>query len=106
MNNLLFVSGCIFILLGVVFFALAVLGIFKFKYVLNRMHAAAICDGLALGLCLCGLICFVGLNAIALKFVVLIGILFFTSPISAHMIVNYEIETNENLEKDCEVPKR
>ena len=105
MNKILFVLGCIFIFLSIVSFAVSVLGLFKFKYVLNRMHAAAICDGLGIGLCLCGLICFIGFNAVALKFVVLIGILFFTSPISAHMIVNYEIETNEDLEKECEVPK-
>ena len=103
-SSVLSIIGYVFIGLGLAFFTLAVFGVFKFGYVLNRMHAAAICDGLALGLIVIGALCLIGGGFPALKLVLLIALLFFTSPVSAHLIVGYEIETNELIEEECEVP--
>ena len=46
----------IFICMGTIVFALSLLGIYRLKYVLNRMHAAAMCDTMGLGLVVIGLI--------------------------------------------------
>ncbi|MBQ9833084.1 MAG: monovalent cation/H(+) antiporter subunit G, partial [Clostridia bacterium] len=49
------IIGLILIGLGMFVILSAVIGIFKFKYVLNRMHASALCDTLGLLLILAGL---------------------------------------------------
>lgn len=41
-----FIIAAIFIVAGIFVFAAAAFGVFKFKYVLNRMHVAAKCDSL------------------------------------------------------------
>ena len=105
MNDLFSVLGCVFIGLGVVFFAIAVFGLFRFKYVLNRAHAAAICDSFALGLVILGLICLSGFSFTSLKLLSVIVLLFFASPVCAHLVVGYEVETNRHLDKECEVPE-
>ena len=51
-----FIAGVILLLLGLCFFVLQLFGIYKFKYVLNRMHAAAMGDTLGIGVSLTGLI--------------------------------------------------
>jgi len=47
-----FIVSCALMLSGIVVLFTAVAGIYKFNYVLNRMHAAAIGDTLGLMLCL------------------------------------------------------
>ena len=39
------IVGIIFVLVGMFVFAVAVLGLYRFHYTLNRMHAAALADG-------------------------------------------------------------
>ena len=46
----------IFICMGTIVFALSLLGIYRLKYVMNRMHAAAMGDTMGLGLVVIGLI--------------------------------------------------
>lgn len=99
------IIGCIFIALGVLFFIVEIIGNFKFKYVLNRMHAAGIGDSLALGLFLIGCIIINGFCVTSLKLLVAGICLYFTSPVCSHMLSKLEKETNPNLEKECEVKK-
>ena len=49
-----FIIAAIFIVAGIFVFAAAAFGVFKFKYVLNRMHVAAKCDSLGALLILVG----------------------------------------------------
>ena len=49
-----FIIAAIFIVAGIFVFAAAAFGVFKFKYVLNRMHVAAKCDSLGAFLILVG----------------------------------------------------
>ena len=49
-----FIIAAIFIVAGIFVFAAAAFGVFKFKYVLNRMHVAAKCDSLGALLVLVG----------------------------------------------------
>ena len=58
------IIGCLFILIGMVIFFTELFGVFHFKYVLNRMHAAAMGDTLGISACLIGLMIFSGLVSI------------------------------------------
>ena len=44
-----FLAGAGFMLMGLGIFAIEMIGVFRFRYVLNRMHAAAMGDTLGIG---------------------------------------------------------
>ena len=67
-----FIAGAVFILAGLVVACIAVIGNYKFKFVLNRMHAAALNDTLGILFVLFGLIILNGWNFTSLKMFVLI----------------------------------
>lgn len=85
----------IFIVFGLILFIIEVFGVNKFNFVMNRMHAAAIGDTLALMSCMLGLIIYSGLNFTSVKLVLVTVFLCFSSPVSSHLIMNLEVETNE-----------
>ncbi len=92
-----FIVGAALILAGLVIFILSVIGVYRFKYVLNRMHAAAMGDTLGLLLVLAGLIVFSGFKFLSLKLLLIILMLWLTSPVSSHLIARLEVHINERL---------
>lgn len=62
-----FIIGTAVLLVGLATFALEVFGAFRFHFVLNRMHAAAMGDTLGIGISLIGLMIFSGWNFTSLK---------------------------------------
>lgn len=103
MEWLQFVVGVAFLLAGLFVFVIQVFGVFKFGYVLNRMHAAAMGDTLGIGISLVGLIILSGWNFASLKMALIIVFLWNASPVSSHLIARLEATTNPNLERYCEV---
>lgn len=97
------IVGCLFILTGMVIFFTELFGVFHFKYVLNRMHAAAMGDTLGISACLTGLMIFSGLNFTTLKMFLIIVFLWFASPVSSHVLSRLEAATNDNLSAHCEI---
>ncbi len=98
-----FTVGAAFLLAGLGVFAVQVYGVFKFRYVLNRMHAAAMGDTLGIGISLVGLIILSGWNFASLKMALIIVFLWNASPVSSHLIARLEATTNPHLEQYCEV---
>ena len=99
-----FIAGTGLLLTGLCCFLLQVFGVFKFKYVLNRMHAAAMGDTLGMGISLLGLILLSGLNFTSLKMALVIVFLWLASPVASHLISRLEVVTNEHLQEHCELP--
>ena len=97
------VIGSLFVLAGIVIFFTELYGVFHFKYVLNRMHAAAMGDTLGISACLIGLLIFSGLNFTTLKMFLVIVFLWFASPVSSHVLSRLEAATNDNLAAHCEI---
>lgn len=91
--------GGALLIMGVVFFLVEMIGVFRFKYVLNRMHATAMGDTLGIGSSLLGLILISGFNWTSLKLLLVIVFLWFSSPASSHLIARLEVTTDENPEK-------
>lgn len=100
-----FVAGVALLLIGLGIFMLQIFGVFKFKYVLNRMHAAAMGDTLGIGVSLTGLILLSGFNFTSLKMALIIVFLWLASPVSSHLISRLEVVTNEQLAEHCELPE-
>lgn len=100
-----FIIGIGLILTGLIIFCIQLLGVFEFKYVLNRMHAAAMGDTLGLAASLAGLVILSGINFTSLKLGLIVVFLWLASPVSSHLIARLEVTTNEHLENFCELPQ-
>lgn len=95
-------TGCL--LTGLSIFVIQLIGVFKFKYVLNRMHAAAMGDTLGIGVSLVGLMILSGINFTTLKMGLIIIFLWLASPVSSHLIARLETTIEEHMEEYCEMP--
>lgn len=100
-----FIVGVGLLIAGLLIFVVELYGVFKFKYVLNRMHTAAMGDTMGLGISLLGLIVLCGLNFTSLKMGLIIVFLWLASPVSSHLIARLEVTINEELEAYCELPE-
>ena len=80
-----------------------VVGVFRFKYALNRLHAAAILDTVGILLMLVGVIVATGFTFTSAKILIVIAFLWLTSPVSGHLIGRMEVTINDELDKDAEV---
>lgn len=98
-----FIIGTSILLIGIVTFVLEIMGVFRFHYVLNRMHASAMGDTLGIGISLVGLMVFSGWNDTTLKMGLVIIFLWLASPVSSHLIARLEATTNEHIDECCEV---
>ena len=100
------ISCIIFTVLGLGCLVSGVVGVFRFKYSLNRIHAAALMDTVGILLMLLGVICAIGFDVTSLKVLVVIGLLWLTSPVSGHLIGRMEITINDDLDKSMAVIDR
>ena len=89
------IAGGAMIIGGLFFLFVSVLGVYKFDYVLNRMHAAAMGDTLGILFMLGGLAVLSGPTALALKLILTVAMLWLTSPVSSHLIARLEVLTSE-----------
>lgn len=94
-----FLAGTALLVCGLSIFLIEMIGVFRFKYVLNRMHAAAMGDTLGIGFSLMGLILMSGVSFTSLKLLLVIIFLWFSSPVSSHLIARLEVTTNEDEEE-------
>lgn len=93
----------LFIATGMFIFGIATFGLFKFKYILNRVHVAAKCDTLASLLIIIGLMIYSGLSVTSLKLGLVVVFLWLSNPVGSHLIGQTEVITNKDIEKECEV---
>lgn len=103
MEMLRFIIGIAFIIMGLLTFIIQLIGVFKFKYVLNRMHAAGMGDTMGIFLCLIGCMFLHGWSFITLKVAMIAVFLWLAAPVSSHLISRLEYVTNEKLEKYCKL---
>lgn len=84
---------------GVVVIATSVLGVFRFRFALNRMHAAGAIDSLGLLLIMLSLIVAFGISAASLKLLLIIIFLWMTAPVATHLVSRLEVITDDELEQ-------
>ena len=86
----------IFLALAVFIFFSEVLGFYKFKYVMNRMHAAALGDTMGIGSVLIAVAILTGELVPILKLILVLVFMFLTGPVVTHLIAGAEVETHKN----------
>lgn len=97
-----FILGTGILFCGLIIFVIEIFGIFHLKYVMNRMHAAAMGDTLGISISLVGLMIFSGFNFTTLKMALIIVFLWCASPVSSHLIARLEVSTNDKIDEFCE----
>lgn len=98
-----FIVVACFLVAGILCMAFAVYGMFRFHYVLNRMHTAAMIDTIGILLVMIGLIIWKGFCGESLKIALIIAFFWISGPVSSHLIGRMEVATNEALSEECEV---
>ena len=106
MDVIRFIACAIFTFCGLCCLVSGVVGVFRFKYALNRIHAAALMDTVGILLMLLGVICATGLTMTSGKILVVIAFLWMTSPVCGHLIGRMEITINDDLDKAMAVIDR
>lgn len=92
-----FIIAAALLLTGLVFEVLAVFGVNRFNKALNRIHAAAMGDTLAILFVILGLIVMRGFSMDSLKLFLVVLFFWLASPVSGHMIGRLEVLTNRHL---------
>ena len=87
---------------GLLVFLIEIYGVFRFKYVLNRMQIA-LGDTLGITCSMAGLMLLSGFRFSTLKMAMVIVFLWIASPVSSHLLARLEAGTNEQLGEHCEV---
>ena len=97
------IIASIFIGIGVLCCVAAMIGIYRFDYVLTRIHAAAIVDTLGTLCIFIGMILLKGFGRASAKILLILVFQWVTSPVSTHRISRVEILTNPKMDGHCEV---
>lgn len=95
--------GMIFIVSSMFVYVSSVIGVYRFKYVLNRMHSAALCETLGMMLLVTGLSLLLGVSWHAAKMVLIVIFLWLASPVGSHLIARAEVLTHPHLQDELEV---
>ena len=95
-----FVLIAVLLLGALLSFALAVFGVYKFGFVMNRIHSAGIGDTLGLFAVTAALILASGFSFDTLKLALLVLFLWFTAPVSSHFLGQVEFFTNPHPEDE------
>lgn len=100
------ILGLVLLVFGLFVFFTSVLGLFQFKNVLNRMHAAAMGDTLGMFCILAGLIFLHGFNLAGFKTFLVLLFLWITNPVASHLIARMEVMTVPDISSECEEEER
>lgn len=98
--NLRIILAVVLIALGLIVTAISILGLFRLRDALERIHAGALTDTLGVLLILAGVALLCGWSVHTLKILVLLVILWLTSPVSAHLVARMELVTGRDLDPD------
>ena len=80
---------------GVIAGAVSILGVFRFRFVMNRMHCAAILDTLSMAGIFGGLMVATGSLGYIPKLLAALLVLWVGSPVASHLVGRMEIATDE-----------
>ena len=94
-DTIRYVLAAVLMLLGVAAGAVSILGVFRFRFVMNRMHCAAILDTLSMAGIFGGLMVATGSLGYIPKLLAALLVLWVGSPVASHLVGRMEIATDE-----------
>lgn len=100
-----FLFCAVFLICGIIIEVTAVVGVNRFDYDMNRLHAAGMCDSLGLFLIILACIIYTGFSHISLKLFAAVLFQWLTSPVSGHLIGRLIYETDPEIYKEARIWK-
>ncbi|MBR4069087.1 MAG: monovalent cation/H(+) antiporter subunit G [Clostridia bacterium] len=100
---IVFGISALLLITGLFLMLSAVVGQYRFKYVLNRMHAASMGDSMGLGLVLLSLCLASGDGWLIAKYLLVVLFVWLTSPTAGHLIARLEIATDSRYQDEMEM---
>jgi len=101
-----FILAASLMVAGLATLSATTVGLFRFHYVLNRIHVAAKCDTFGILLTFASLIVMRGWDTASLKLILIIVFLWIANPVSGHLIAHLEVATNPKAGEEYEVIRR
>ena len=98
-----FILASLLMLAGLLSIMATTVGLFRFHYILNRIHVAAKCDTFGVMLTFLSLKLIFGLDAASLKLLLIMIFVWIANPVSSHLVAHMEAATNPHLDEECEV---
>lgn len=86
--------------MGLLVIAISVFGLFRLRDALERIHAGALTDTLGLMLVVGGIVTLCGITVHSGKLLLLLALLWFTNPVSSHLLVRMELITGRDIDPD------
>lgn len=103
LNLIRLIAGCFLIGFGTLLFALEILGVFRLRYVLDRMHFAGSGDTFAFACVILGSVIINGFDFTSAKLLLVLIFFWFASPVASHLIARMVLATDENIEEHVHV---
>ena len=94
MEKLQFLLSAVLMGIGLISVMISVIGIFRFRFVLNRMHCAAIIDSLGALCVLLSLILMPEAAGNRWKLLIILLVLWIGSPLASHLVARMELNTD------------
>ena len=88
--------GMALVLLGAVFAVIGAIGVMRLPDFFSRMHGAGITDTLGAGLILTGLMLYSGATLVTVKLVMILFLLWLTSPTATHALAKAALASGLN----------
>ena len=104
-ENIRFILCALLMSGGTVIILISILGVFRFRFVLNRMHCAAIIDTLGALLIIAGLMIAAPSAVYVLKLAAVLCFLWIGSPISSHMVCRMELLTDDDAKEHMDMSR-
>lgn len=89
-------AAALFLALAVFLFFSEILGLFKFRYVMDRIHAAALGDTLGIVFVVLGVAVLGGVSVSVIKLLLIPAFMFLTGPVITHLIAQAEVLCRRN----------
>ena len=100
-----FVFDALFLLAAIVLESFTIFGVNRFRFSLNRLHAAAIGDTLSISCVILAAVVYTGLELLSLKYFMILTLMWMPSPVSGHLISLLVVKTDDDIEKEAKVWK-
>ena len=97
-----FAVTALLLAIGIIALFISILGTYRFKFALNRIHSAAISDTFCMFFILIGLAVASGFNFSTLKILLILAFMWLASPLSSHMLTSLEYHADEHLKEHVE----
>ena len=98
-----FVLAALLMIWGLISLLTTIVGVFRLRYVLNRIHVAATCDTFGVLLTFSSLALMFGWSISSLKLLLIIVFYWISNPVSTHLVAHLEVVTNPRVKDECKV---